>query len=86
MLLNVNWKLILEMGLKLSEEQLLQMLYQCDKKGQGFISYSAFENVVSDFKENYERQVGSILGLTYEEILEKEQLESSNESLSSISN
>lgn len=53
---------MLELGKQASEEELLEMIYEADPNGHGFISFQAFEKIVVSYKQLKEDNISSPIG------------------------
>ena len=67
-------KMLKEHGIEVCEEELLKMLWEADPKGQGFLDFDSFSNMVKTYKKVKYDEVSTFIGLTFDSVLEEQRI------------
>lgn len=73
-----------EMGKDLSEEQLIQKIWEADPKGQGFINFESFMKTIESQKSRKYNEITNFIGLTFDSVLEQQKKKLNDNSIEEI--
>lgn len=77
-------RLFQEMGKELTEEEIVEKIWEIDPKGQGFISFDAFLAKMESEKEKKYEEVTNFIGLTFDSVLEEQRKHFNNDAMQEV--